>query len=124
MAARLPEGCPCGRSLPILSEVHGRRTEWLVARPGTQIHPQTLRNILRSVDGVRRFQLVQERPGTVTVVTVIAPDAGREAIRTRILEDVRRLDVALDAEVEFADSLPRMQGGKVRAVLTRAGSAR
>jgi phenylacetate-CoA ligase len=122
LAARLPEPCACGRALPMLSEVHGRRTEWLQSRSGSPVHPQTFRNILRSVDGIRRFQLVQEQPGHVRVVVVVAPDAAREPIRTRILDDVQRLDASIQADVEFADSLPRTQGGKVLAVLTHEAS--
>jgi phenylacetate-CoA ligase len=123
LAARLPEPCACGRALPMLSEVQGRRTEWLQSRSGRPVHPQTFRNILRSVDGIRRFQLVQEQPGHVRVVAVVAPDAARDAIRSRILDDVQRLNASIQADVEFADSLPRTQGGKVRAVLTDEASA-
>jgi phenylacetate-CoA ligase len=123
LGARLPGQCECGRSLPLLSDVHGRTTDWLESRSGRPIHPQTLRSILRSVDGVRRFQLVQEKPGEVRVITVIAPDAAREAIRSRIVDDIRTLDASLHAEVEFADSLPRTHGGKVRTILRYEASA-
>jgi phenylacetate-CoA ligase len=118
LAARLPEPCACGRSLPLLSDIQGRRTEWLESRSGRPIHPQTFRNILRSVDGIRRFQLVQEQPGKVRVIAVIAPDADRDGVRARILDGVRQLDASIDAAVEFADSLDRTGGGKVRMVLT------
>jgi phenylacetate-CoA ligase len=121
VAARLPGTCECGRVLPLLSEVQGRRTEWLASRSGEPVHPQALRSILRSVDGVRRFQLVQEQPGHVRVVTVIAPDASAEAVRSRIVDQVGRLDGALAADVEFTDSLPRTEGGKVRLILREDG---
>ena len=124
LAARIAEPCACGRALPMLSEVQGRSTEWLESRTGAPIHPQTLRNILREVAGVRRFQLVQDRPGDVKVVIVAAPEASRDGIRAHIVEGVRRLDISLDADVEFAESLPRTEGGKVRAVRTREASAR
>jgi len=123
LAARLPEPCGCGRALPTLSDVEGRRTEWLESRSRRPIHPQTFRNILRSVDGIRRFQLVQEQPGQVRVIAVIAPQASRDGIRSRILDDVRRLDASIHADVEFADTLPRTEGGKVRAVLKHEASA-
>ena len=123
LAARLPQPCGCGRSLPMLSDVQGRRTEWLESRSGRPIHPQTFRNILRSVNGIRRFQLVQGQPGQVRVIAVVAPDADRDAIRSRILDDVGRLEDSIEAGVEFADSLPRTEGGKVRTVLTHEASA-
>jgi phenylacetate-CoA ligase len=119
VAARLTESCECGRALPLLSEVQGRRTDWLESRSGRPIHPQTLRTIIRGVDGVRRFQLVQERPGHVRVVAVAAPDAVPDDVRAQIVGGVERLDASLHAEVEFVDSIPRTEGGKVRAVVRR-----
>ena len=123
LAARLPERCGCGRILPTLSDVQGRRTDWLESRAGTPVHPQLLRSVVRAMDGVRRFQLVQDEPGRVLVVTVVAPDAGREDIRSRIVEGVRRLDAGIGAEVHFAESLPRDEGGKVPMIRRSAMSA-
>jgi acyl-coenzyme A synthetase/AMP-(fatty) acid ligase len=107
----------------MLSEVQGRRTDWLESRSGRPIHPQMLRNVLRSVDGVRRFQLVQEKPGEVRVIVVIATDADRDAIRSRIVDDVRSLDASIHVDVEFAETLPRTEGGKVRMIRTPEDSA-
>jgi phenylacetate-CoA ligase len=117
LARRLPEPCGCGRTLPLLSHVEGRSTDWLRSVSGRPIHPQTLRGILREVVGVRRFQLVQERPGHVRVVTVAAPEADREAIRSQVVDEARRLPDPLDAEVQFSETLPRTEGGKVRTFL-------
>ena len=98
--------------LPLLSHVEGRSTDWLRSASGRPIHPQTLRGILREVVGVRRFQLVQERPGHVRVVTVTAPEADR-AIRSQVVGEARRLPDPIEAEVEFSETLPRTEGGKV-----------
>ena len=116
LAARLPEPCGCGRLLPLLSDPQGRRTDWLESRSGRRIHPQMFRSILRAIDGVRRFQLVQVEPGEVLVVAVVAPDAARYAIRSRIADEVRGLDASVHAEVEFAESLPRTDGGKIPVI--------
>ena len=59
----------------------------------------------------------QERPGHVRVVVVIAPEADREAVRSRIVDEVRRLQEPIDAEVEFSETLPRSEDGKVRTFL-------
>lgn len=119
LARLIPGRCQCGRSLPLLSEVEGRTTDWLWSASGRPMHPQTLRAILRAVEGVRRFQLVQERPGHVRIITVAAPGADHDEIRARVVEEARRLDEPIEAEVEFSDTLPRTQGGKVRTFVTR-----
>jgi phenylacetate-CoA ligase len=118
LARLLPERCECRRSLPLLSEVEGRSTDWLWSASGRPLHPSTMREILRGEVGVRRYQLVQERPGHVRVIAVAAPEANREEIRARVVAETRRLDDPIEAEVEFAETLPRTQGGKVRTFVT------
>ncbi len=120
LARRLPEPCACGRSLPLLSHVEGRTTEWLRSAAGRAVHPQTLRGILSPLQEVRRYQLVQERPGHVRVVAVTAPGADHEAIRSRIVGEAGRLADHFDAEVEFSETLPRTEGGKVRSFVPHA----
>jgi phenylacetate-CoA ligase len=122
LVTRLPELCDCGRTLPLLSYLEGRTSDWLRSASGQPVHPQALRDFLRFVAGIRRYQLVQERPGHVRVVTVAAPDADREAIRSRVVREAAALDEPLVAEVEFTDDLPRTEGGKVRILIQGAGS--
>jgi len=117
LARRLPEPCRCGRSLPLLSLVEGRATDWLRSASGRPVHPQAIRGMMSRLQAVRRYQLVQERPGHVKVVAVTAPGADREEIRSLVLAAGRRLEDPIDAEVEFAETLPRTEGGKVRALL-------
>ena len=117
LASRLPEPCGCGRKLLLLSHVEGRTTDWIRSASGRPIHPQSLRGFIRHVKGIRRYQLVQERPGHVRVVAVPAPEADREQIRSRIVGEAQRLQTPIDAEVEFSETLPRSEGGKVRTLI-------
>jgi phenylacetate-CoA ligase len=117
LASRLPEPCECGRTLPLLSHVEGRSTDWMRSASGRPIHPQSLRGFIRHVKGIRRYQLVQERPGHVRVVAVPAPEADREQIRSHIVGEAQRLQTPIDAEVEFSETLPRSEGGKVRTLI-------
>jgi phenylacetate-CoA ligase len=117
LARRLPEPCECGRSLPLLSLVEGRATDWLRSASGRPVHPQTLRSVMSQLRGVRRYQLVQERAGHVKVVAVTVPGADREEIRSLIAAAGGRLEDPMDAEVEFSETLPRTEGGKVRTLL-------
>ena len=89
LAGRLPEPCGCGRALPLLSSVQGRSTDWLRSASGRPIHPQAVRGILSPLGEIRRYQLVQERPGHVRVVAVTMPETDRDQLRTRIVGEAR-----------------------------------
>ena len=117
LAGRLPEPCGCGRALPLLSSVQGRSTDWLRSASGRPIHPQAVRGILSPLEEIRRYQLVQERPGHVRVVAVTKPETDRDQLRTRIVGEARQLPDPIDVEVEFSETLARTEGGKVRTIL-------
>ncbi len=122
LATRLPDPCDCGRNLPLLSWVEGRSTDWLVTGSGGRLHPQAIRAFLRFIPGVRRYQIVQERPGSVRVAIVAAPDADRDEIRSRVAAGAVDLAEPFAAEAEFIDDLPRTEGGKVRVLVGGGGS--
>ena len=110
VATRLGDQCPCGRSLPLLSAVEGRVTDWLRSAAGEAVHPQAFRSVLREVPGLRRYQLVQERPGLVRVVGQAAPGADHAQIRDQVRSGMAWLRDGLQVEVAFVER-PSAHGG-------------
>lgn len=50
------EKCACGRGLPLLKEIQGRSTDFVIATDGTVMHGLALIYILRDLPGVRSFK--------------------------------------------------------------------
>ena len=119
VAARLPDRCPCGRTLPLLSLVQGRTDEWLEDSRGRHVHSQWVRGFLLREEEVLRFQVVQESRSRFRTALVTAPGADRGAITRRLS---RRFESAFGAgtevSVSFVDSLPRSPAGKARPVIS------
>lgn len=111
--------CACGRGLPLLGSVEGRRTDFLVTADGKVMHALAAIYILREVPGIREFQLVQERVDLLRVLVV--PDSGLAADATDQI--VRRLDGLFrggtSIEVERLAALPRLGSGKHRYVISK-----
>lgn len=53
------EKCACGRGLPLLHEIQGRSTDFVIAADGTVIHGLALIYILRDLPGVKSFKVIQ-----------------------------------------------------------------
>ena len=118
LAAWLPEPCPCGRKLPLLSFIKGRVADWLVTPAGERLHPQTVADVLDEETQVVRYQAVQTTPSRLSIRLVTGPGAARDVIKTHVerrLEE--RLGREIVTEVQFVDDLPRTAGGKVRTVV-------
>jgi phenylacetate-CoA ligase len=117
IVAMLPEPCPCGRSLPLLS-LESRADEWIETADGSRLHPQTVRGALSAVPGLLRYQVVQLAPGRLEVPIVPEPRADLERVR-RAVEDALKAHLGPDASlaIAFVDTLPRSAAGKVRPVV-------
>ncbi len=111
--------CACGRGLPLLKEVQGRATDFVVASDGTIMHGLALIYVVRDLPGIETFRIVQESIERTRVLVV--PGPGFEpAIRERIEAGLKqRLGGPVEVSVELVDSLPREASGKFRYVQSR-----
>lgn len=123
------EPCACGRGLPVLKEIQGRATDFVVAADGTVMHGLALIYILRDLPGVKQFKIVQESllQTRILLVTDNTFDGDRRA------EIVRKAQARLGREVnvlvEQVNEIAPEKSGKYRYVvskvegLTQAGQA-
>lgn len=114
-----PHGCACGRSLPLLKEIHGRTTDFIIAADGTVMHGLALIYVVRDVPGVVNFKIIQEERLRTRVQLVTNEDFAEEsmaAIRTGI---ARRLGERVDVVMERMTEIPRERSGKHRYVVSR-----
>jgi phenylacetate-coenzyme A ligase PaaK-like adenylate-forming protein len=85
IARKLPQTCPCGRSLPLLSFPEGRNDEYLrLAASGKVMHPQSVRTVLLGEDEIWQFQLAQLSASHLRVSIVTSPSADHHRMRGRL----------------------------------------
>lgn len=113
------EPCPCGRGLPLLKEIQGRTTDFVLAQDGTVMHGLALIYVVRDLPGVREFKIVQESLDYVRVL--IATDADfAEANMNTIVEGIkRRLGAGVTVKIERVAEVPKEASGKFRYIISR-----
>lgn len=112
------EPCACGRGLPLLKEIQGRTTDFLVARDGTVMHGLALVYILRDLPQVKAFKIVQETLDLTRVQVVT--DAPLASIRPAIVDGFRsRLGAGVEVEVEQVEAIAPEKSGKFRYVISK-----
>ncbi|CAH1747214.1 Capsule biosynthesis protein CapK [Thauera humireducens] len=113
------EACPCGRGLPILRDIQGRSTDFVVAEDGTVLHGLSLIYILRDIPAVRAFKIVQETRSHTRALIVPEAGANTAGLDTTVIEGFRRrLGAGVEVSVEFLESIPAEKSGKFRYVVS------
>lgn len=115
--------CACGRGLPLLKEIQGRTTDFVVAADGTVMHGLALIYEVRDLPGVKAFKIVQESLDRTRLLLVRGSefDPGFEA---KIVAGFKsRLGANVQVEIEYPDSIPAEKSGKYRFVVSKVASA-
>lgn len=113
--------CACGRGLPMLKEIQGRTTDFVVAADGTVMHGLALIYILRDLPGVAAFKIVQHSRERCEVLIQAEADADRQSMVPRVISGFRqRLGAQVEIDVSFVDGIPPERSGKFRYVISHA----
>jgi len=113
------EPCPCGRSLHRVQVSGGRAVDFVVTDRGQWVAGYAFIYICRSVPGIVKFQVHQERLGALRVLLVTDnsfPPDGQERIAQAVR---RRLDSTDDIGVEIVPDIQPGPSGKYRPVLSK-----
>jgi phenylacetate-CoA ligase len=112
------ETCRAGRGLHVISEVVGRSTDFVVRSDGAIMHALAVIYILRAVDGVAEFKIIQHSVRDIEVLVV--PDSRwREEGRAEIGTGLRkRLGEDIRVDLKLVDHIPAEASGKHRYVVS------
>ena len=109
--------CPCGRGLPLLGEVQGRTTDFLVLADGASVSGPALTLVVADMEDVRQVQFVQKDANHVTLRVVRGRNYGTQTDD----ELRRRLSPYLGGQavlsIEPVDSIRSEVSGKYRFVV-------
>lgn len=111
--------CPCGVKLPALKMVSGRAADFLIGHAERLIHPLGAIYILRELENVQQFRIVQHAPDEIELLLVLRVPLV-EADRRKIQQ---KFNALLGAPVHLtysvADAIPTLASGKFRYVECR-----
>ncbi|MFC2008812.1 phenylacetate--CoA ligase family protein [Chloroflexota bacterium] len=118
--------CSCGRGLPLLSNLEGRRSDVLLTPDGRRIPGILLPWSYLADLGVQQIQILQEQLETIRVRVVLEPSMERDAAAA-VLQSIRSrytaiLGETVAVEVETATEIPAGPRGKRAVVVSKLAS--
>lgn len=111
--------CVCGRGLPLLKEIQGRSTDFLVAQNGTVMHGLALIYILRDLPQIRAFKIIQESLDLTRVWVNTETGLDPELISKIESGFKARLGQGVEIAVEEVAEIPPEKSGKFRYVISK-----
>jgi phenylacetate-CoA ligase len=111
--------CECGRGLPLIKDLQGRTTDFVVAQDGTIMHGLALIYVVRELPGIAKFKIVQESLDRTEVLLVPEPHSYPDIVR--IIKDgmSKRLGSGVCIDVKIVDDIPSEASGKFRYVTSK-----
>lgn len=110
--AEVGEPCPCGRGLPVLRQIYGRKKETLTLPSGERRYPIFASSIFASLRAVRQYQVAQKSP-TKLEVRIAAERPLEQAECDQIVDGfTKQVGPAFEIQLVFVDNIPRLPGGK------------
>ncbi|PKO89916.1 MAG: capsule biosynthesis protein CapK [Betaproteobacteria bacterium HGW-Betaproteobacteria-10] len=114
------EKCSCGRGLPVLKEIQGRSTDFVIAADGTVMHGLALIYILRDLSGVKEFKVIQESIAQTRVQIVTEPAYQASSDQEIIKGFKQRLGESVEIKIEKVAEITPEKSGKFRYIISHA----
>ncbi len=115
------KSCACGRGLPILDEIQGRATDFVVADDGTIMHGLAVIYPIRDITGIAAFRVTQHNV-LHTVVQIVAGEGCPMDVEAIIAAGVRaRLGENVVVDVERVSEILPEKSGKFRYIVSHVG---
>lgn len=119
IAALDTKACACGRGLPVLKDIEGRTTDFVVAANGTMMHGLALIYVLRELEGIEEFKVIQESK-QLTRIELVPTKTLSDELATQIIEGFQaRLGHGVKIQLDVVEKITAEKSGKFRYVTSK-----
>jgi len=109
------EKCPCGRSLPLMKNVLGRTTDFLVTPENVMVSGASLTiYLISNTPGVRQAQLIQNIKGQLLIKIVPSPEFNEDSMKFLKNKLPEFFGPSMTYEFSFVKDIPKTSSGKYR----------
>lgn len=112
--------CACGRTWDCLSTIYGRDDDVVRTPSGNYLYWGHLGWLFTPIEGIGRFQVLQEELAKLSLYLVTNRDYRAEASEPIIMDYLSKIcGPGLDIEIRYVDSIPIPPSGKYRYIISR-----
>jgi phenylacetate-CoA ligase len=118
LATPMSGACACGRGLPRLKAIDGRKLDAIRTPDGRIVPGEFFPHMLKDVRGLLQYQVVQRTLDSLDITLVRLPDFDESGLDYIRRETARVLGNDIGVRLHFADSIASTQSGKFRVTVS------
>ena len=112
--------CSCGRGFPLLLErIEGRSDELIVLPSGKFLSPNAFDVPIKYVNGIEKFQIIQEDVHNISVLLVIAHRNSDEIVKSVEQKLREHVPDSVNLNIKLVDEVPMAESGKQKCVISK-----
>lgn len=111
------EPCSCGLTLPVLSKIEGREDDIFIAKDGAYVHGQYFTHIIRVMEGINQYQIIQHDRDNLTIKLVLKPNSASDYAIHELVRKVKNKMGNIQVHIEKVNDIPCSPSGKVRSTI-------
>lgn len=113
-----PQLCPCGRGLPLITQVEGRMLDAIRTPDGRILPGMFFPFLLKEVPGVTQYQIVQRQLDRLDL-KLVRGEAFNDDSLAMIHREIRKvLGDSVEVACHFVDDIPLTRSGKTRLTIS------
>lgn len=112
------ENCACGRGLPLIQDIDGRRMDEIVAVDGKVLSGGFFPHLLKEFPEVKKYQVVQTARDQLRI-KLVAEEKLAESRQDFCFTEIRKVTgEAMQIELQYVDEIPLSASGKYRVTIS------
>lgn len=109
--------CPCGQETPIIQNILGRPTDYILSKDGVKINLGNISNCTKGVKGIIQFQIVQNSRNLVNVLVVPGKDFSSKEKSVFHKNLKKTLGNSMEIIIHEVDLIPQEKSGKYKIIV-------
>jgi phenylacetate-CoA ligase len=112
--------CPCGRGLPLLKNILGRTSDYILVKDGSKVHSSFFGYLFRDYDLIQQYLVIQENRNDVQIYIKPFSFFPNQQGQLQNLKQLvgRKLD-GMNVEFFVTEEIPKTSNGKFKSVINK-----
>jgi len=114
--------CSCGRGLPLIQDIDGRKMDEIIATDGKIVSGGFFPHLMKEFVEIKKYQVIQNKKDHLTIKIVLQQSLPDEKLQFCKSEIVKVMGADMELTIDYVDDIPLTATGKYRTTISEIAS--